>query len=188
MTALDVNGHDEIKRMNWAAHTRTGREFDIRDTLRDMGITAHAPEVLTVNSRGRNRTPERIVKPLLSRLVFIRGTAEDYHRIITTRNMPRTFMAFPDSSWNRYVAPFIAAAAAEYDATDARLKAGEMLQHYTTGQRLEIAKGALAGFVGQFVRTVQRADEIYPSLLCHVEAMGRVTEVRLDPLDVRAAE
>lgn len=173
--------------MNWLAYTRKGAEFGTRDTLREMGITAEAPEELTVNSRGKNRTPERIILPSLPMVVFIRGTAEDYHRIIGTRNMPRTFKLFPDNSWRRYVEPFLKDAAEAYAETDARLKAGEMLQHYKPGQRLLITKGALQGFIGEFVETCQRADELYPSLLCHVEAMGRVTEVRVDPLDAKAA-
>lgn len=173
--------------MNWVGYARRGAEQDTRDELTASGITAHAPVTLVLERRGNDRRPRAYVEPVIPRLLFIRGTAHDFHRLHDVRTLSRTLMAFPDASWNAYVAPFLARCAAEYDAMDARIKAGEMLDEYKRGDRLAIKAGPFADQVASFLRVVERAHDLHPMLVAEMEVFGGVREIEVDPLAVKRA-
>jgi len=173
--------------MNWLGYAKSGAEQDTRDELRASEIEAHAPVKLVLERRGKDRRPRAYVEPVIPRLLFIRGTANDFHRLHDVRTLSRTLMSFPDAAWNAYVAPFLARCVAEYDATQARIKAGEMLDEYKRGDRLMLKNGPFADQVASFLRVVERAHDMHPMLVAEMEVFGGVREIEVDPLAVKRA-
>ena len=173
--------------MNWLGYAKRGAEQDTRDQLQASGIEAHAPVKLVLERRGKDRRPRAYVEPVLPRLLFLRGSADDFHRLRDVRTLSRTLMAFPDQSWDTYVAPFLARCAAEYDATRARVEAGEMLDEYKRGDKLAIKDGPFAEQVASFLRVVERAHDMHPMLVAELEIFGGVRHIEVDPLSVKRA-
>lgn len=174
--------------MNWLGYSRKGAEFDVRDELRTMGMTAHAPKKLLLERRGNDRRPRRYLEPVIGQVIFMRGTPHHFHRLASIRDLRGYLVPFSDASWNAEVAPFIARCAAAYDEMKAALDAGKIADQYRPGQRLMVKRGPFMGQVIQFRNLCRKGDDIWPRLECDAELFGQVSRMRLDPLDVRAAE
>lgn len=173
--------------MNWIGWTRRGTEIDTRDELRAMGVQAHVPQEISMERRGKDRRPRPYTEPVLPGILFIRGSADDFLRIQSVRTLASTMLAFPDQSWNAYVAPFLAECAQAHDAMQARVNAGEALEQYNRGQKLQIKSGPFAEQVAEFVRVVERAHDLHPLIQAEMEVFGSYRTVELDPLDVKSA-
>lgn len=171
--------------MNWAGYTRRGSELDAQAALRAIGIDAHAPAYIYTESRGKNRQPRVITEALMPQVVFIRGTPADFHRIATTRPLCGSLWGFSDRAWDRHVAPFIAEAQEQMAKASEQIEAGEMLQHFTPGTRLEIKDGPFRDQIATFVRTISRAHEMNPLIRAEIEVFGTMREVDIDPLSVK---
>jgi hypothetical protein len=170
--------------MNWAGYTRNGAEFDARDALRALGLNAYAPSIIEVRSRGKNRQPQRFEVAALPRLVFIQGTPEQYHNAVRRGDWPATHMTITDAAWFAYVRPYIERIDAERADQQARLDAGEKMQHFEVGQELEAVLGPFKGQLLQFVRSVDTADGL-TRILAEADFFGGKRRVEMDPLHVR---
>lgn len=171
--------------MNWLGYTKRGAEFDVRDELRSMGMTAHAPEKLLFERRGNDRRPRRYREPVISQVMFMRGEPQHFHRLSGIRDLRGYLVPFSDASWRLEVAPFIARCAAAYDDMRAALDAGKIADQYTPGQKLLVKRGPFMGQVIEFRNLCRKGDDIWPRLECAAELFGQVTRFRLDPLDVQ---
>lgn len=174
--------------MNWLGYTRKGAEFDVRDELRTMGMTAHTPEKLVFERRGNDRRPRRYTEPVIAQVIFLRGTADHFHRLAGIRELRGYLVPFSDASWRAEVAPFIARCAATYDGTKAALDAGQIADQYRPGQKLLVKRGPFMGQVIEFRNLCRKGDDLWPRLECAGDMFGQAARFRLDPLDVQAAE
>lgn len=181
---LTTNNH-KGQAMNWIGYAKAGTEVEAQEAIMGLGIEAFVPMLMKAERYGKNRRPVPVERAVLPNVIFIRGTADDFHKLVALKEISRTLLGFPDKTWARDVAPFIDACAGEYARMKAKIEAGERLSAFTAGEALSITDGAFADMVATFRRVVEASHEPFPMIEADVEIMGRAVKMKLDPLTVK---
>ena len=175
---------DTIMRM--IAYTKPQQDFATRDAFVRMGIDACVPvELGPGKSRGKNRMPEMHERAIIPRVVLAKLSMGDYHQAMLT-GAARAVLAvlwLSKRQWDRQVQPFIDAADFEREMMLSRLRAGEQIQHFKTGEQLLVKAGPLKDAVVEFMASVD-AHNGDPRIRAKMAFMGGQVPVDLDPLFV----
>jgi len=175
-------------------YARTGREFDLRDDLRDDGYAVTVPRKVVTTSRGKDRKAKLEDMPLLPNYLFFDLTLDKYHDLMRGcgkyKYLASTFQIVPsrlEANMTRWAAGIEREAQAEIE----RYKRGEELSLYTKGEALHVTHGPFAEWLeGQrvtFRRMVQAAGEPFPKVEVETELFGRITRLQVDALHIRRA-
>lgn len=171
----------------WIGYAKAGKEFEVQQSLADLGITAHCARVVEVKRVGKRRKPEAFVTPLLPNYVFIDCTADQYLEAVAVKHLAGTMAAIPTGD-AKAVMGFVQRADKELNTRMAKIEAGERLEQFKVGDLLDVLDGPLSGFTATFRGIVEGDRGAFPSILTDMQMMGQTVRASFDVLDVRAAE
>ena len=187
----------------WIASAPTGREFDARDALADLGITAIVPRQVNFLRQASKRWPEPVTTPALPNYIFLSLTDHQWHTAARANLISRTAIAISDAQWQTHILRF--AAQTETDYADrleafsravAERKAARAAQRaakahpapipaYNPGEVLRITAGPLLNQIATFSRMIQDAETLAPIVEAEINIMGTVTRAKLPIAAVR---
>lgn len=168
----------------WIGYARSGKEFEVQQAIRDLGITCHVPRKVEGIRRGKKRWPEPMTTPFLPNYVFLDCTADDYYRLTSVKFLAQTKRMVPETE-RRLVQRFIDATEADYARRMDAIEAGQRVEEYQPEEVLRIVGGSLGETLGRFKRLVETAHDQYPILEVEVEMFGRPTRTKVDPINAR---
>lgn len=183
----------------YAINTTRGKEFDVAEELRTIGLHPWVPIRLESRYVKEKRAAVWYDKPYVPKLMFCvipaiywRDVVEQKHVIGKPVELSRLdIQGMPSVNGRppRYgLRDFKAAVEAEY-ADAERLKANSEYQcQYRPGQALEMLAGPFEGLTGEFKKVIRRAHDDYSRLQVEIEVFGRRTAMEVDPDKVRAQE
>lgn len=164
-------------------------EFAVERQLRAMGIEAHAPRRIEFKRVGKKRHAEPITSAYLPGYIFAEIPADMFTRAIQCRGISTTLMAVTPQEVRRHVQPFLAKVDDENAEAnriiDSRDRAA--MCQFEPGQALDVLAGPFAERVVKFSRMIETAHDAFPMIEAQMEILGRLSRVKVDPLDVRAA-
>jgi len=170
-----------------ALYTKPQADRRLCDALSEFALDAHCPVYIeTGKSRGKSRAPEVHERVLIPRVVFARMSDNAYHAAQVSRAW-RDVLArldIPAREWPR-VERWVRDANDDAAHVLARIRAGEMVEHYKPGDSLEVIGGPLDGQIVRFVETMRGCDDLTIRIRAKVEMLGGWVPVTVDPLDVK---
>ncbi len=178
----------------WLGHIKAKKEFEVEEEIQALGIYAWVPRKLEVKRVGKKRTPEIVERPYLPNAIFMNLTDEQWHQVQQVKFLASTMKAIYGVKDGKPVGDlrqlfrFREAVEAESAALRRAQESNEALQEFHTGDALKIVAGPFSEMVAEFQKVVRTAHDLHPTYEAELELMGQKTRVRLDPLDVRAAE
>jgi len=164
-------------------------EFAVERQLRALGLEAFAPRKIEFKRQGKKRHAEPVMSAYLPGYIFAEIPAVMFTKAIQCRGLSPSLMAVSPQEVRRHVRPFLSKVAeenAEAERIIASRDRAAMCQ-FTAGQALEVLTGPFADRVVEFTGMVQAAHDTHPMIEAQMEIFGRLTPVKVDPLDVRAA-
>lgn len=165
-------------------YAKAGKEMQVADDLRLLGIDTWCGRVIHWERRGKKRQAEPREEPMLPNYIFADMAPYDYHRAMGVRHLhpTATIIGHKESLIVRKFQNEVDAAYKEQAAI--RAKAETPLSEYDPQAPLRIIAGPFADKIVKFRRFVDAHDP----LAVRIEADGPMGVMKLDPLDVRAAE
>lgn len=176
----------------WIGYARSGREFDVEEAVKALGIEVHVPKLRVAVRSGNNRDAVAEDRLVLPNYTFINCTDEQWYQLDGVKYLAKRKMMVPPAEEPR-VRHFLGIWALEYAEQSARIEAditaGKRLSEYKKGDILEILGGVLEGQLATF-REVVEDDEGIPRLrvVTDLELLGRPVTADLDVFDVRKAQ
>lgn len=167
-------------------HAKAGKEFEVRDAIQALGISASVPRKVEAKRVPTKRTPVPVTKPYLPCSMFIAGTDDLWPQLATVKFLASSFMFQSQKAWERNILPFMDGIEADYMDRMDRIEAGERVQEYDPGDKVHILGGPLHDRIGKFVKLVERAGEL-PKLRVSTEMFGREVETEIDPVYAKRA-
>lgn len=165
-------------------YAKAGKEMEVADDLRLLGIDVWCGKVIHWERRGKKRQAEAREAAMLPNYIFAEMTPYDYHRAMDVKHLHPTVHMVGNRD-RATVAKFQAEVDAAYKAQDAvRAKAETPLPEYDPMAPLKIIAGPFSDRLVTFRRLVDANDP----LKVKIEADGPMGVMRIDPLDVKAAE
>ncbi|MGZ9812327.1 transcription termination/antitermination NusG family protein [Pseudoroseicyclus sp. H15] len=170
----------------WIGYARTGREQEVADDLREAGIAVRLALQVVPIRQGKRRWPDPVITPLWPNYLFFPDLADEQWGVVTEhRHVAQTLLMVPRSAWVKGIAPTLAGIERDFAARLEAIQAGERVEEYVAGDVVEVIGGAFAGTFATYRRLVERAEDGLPQLMAEVPLLGRVHEVRIDPLNAR---
>lgn len=165
-------------------------EFAVQRQLADLGVEAHAPKRIDFLRQGKQRYAEPVESPYLRGYIFARIPAHLYFDAVKVKGLAPTLMMVSTQEVERSVLPFIRRAEGEAAEAqriiDSRDRAA--MCQFRAGDAIEALSGPFAERTIKFRRMVQATHDPHPYIEGECELFGQMVKVKLDPLDVRAAE
>jgi transcriptional antiterminator NusG len=164
-------------------------EFAVERQLRALGIEAHAPRRIEFKRVGKKRHAEPITSAYLPGYIFAEIPASMFTRAIQCRGLSASLMAVPAQEVCRHVQPFIAKVKSENADAERIIESRDRaaMCQFQPGEALDVLAGPFAERLVKFTRMVEAAHDSFPMIEAQIEILGRLTRVKIDPLDVRAA-
>ena len=169
----------------WIAYATTGKELEAEEAIQAMGLDCIVPRKVEMIRRGNRRRPDVVESPFLPNYLFVWANPEEWYWLRDVKHVANIMGVSPQEE--RLVRAFIDRVQSDYTTRLAQIAAGERLAEYNPGDILEIMLGQFAGKTATFIAMVERAHELFPRIKADMEAMGRVVQVELDPLQARRA-
>ena len=164
-------------------------EFAVERQLRSMGLQAFAPRKIEFKRQGKKRHAEPVTSAYLPGYIFAEIPAAMFAQAIQCRGLSSSLMPVCKAEVEKHVQPFLSKVAEENAEAqriiDSRDRAA--MCQFEPGAALEVLAGPFADRVVSFTGMVQAAHDMHPMIEAQMEIMGRLTRVKVDPLDVRAA-
>lgn len=169
----------------WLGYAKAGKEFEVEQAAKEMGIFAWVPRKLEVKRVGKKRTPEIVERPFLPNIVFLEMDSHQWHQMQGAKHLKQTFYTL-----NRKdvldMLNFRSQIEAAQEAERRALQNKGALCEYEPGQELRVLNGPFVDFVARFKRLVENAYDLHPKYQVEVSVFGRPTMLTIDPLDVTA--
>ncbi|MDC0657061.1 hypothetical protein N6L27_03530 [Leisingera sp. SS27] len=157
--------------------------------LRALGLEAVAPRKIEFKRQGKKRHAEPVTSAYLPGYIFAEIPAAMFTKAIQCRGLSPSLMAVSPQEVRRHVQPFLSKVEQENAEAqriiDSRDRAA--MCQFEPGAALEVLAGPFADRVVEFTGMVQSAHDMHPMIEAQMEILGRLTRVKVDPLDVRAA-
>lgn len=170
----------------WLGHIKAGKEFEVEQEIKDLGITAWVPRRVEIKRVGKKRKPIISERPYLPNAIFMDLTPHQWHQVHSIK-----FLASTMRQLNRRdeqdVQAFRQAVADEQAEARRALANQKAVAEFTPGQAIRVLTGPFSDMVVEFRKVVQAAHDLHPHYEAEMEIMGRKSTIRLDPLDVKAA-
>lgn len=164
-------------------------EFAVERQLKELGLEAFAPRKIEFKRQGKKRHAEPITSAYLPGYVFAEIPAEMFVKAISCRGLNPSMMAVSPQEVRRHVKPFLCKVAEENAEAqriiDSRDRAA--MCQFEPGAALEVLAGPFADRIVRFTGMVQAAHDMHPMIEAQMDILGRLTRVKVDPLDVRTA-
>jgi len=171
--------------MWWFGYAKAGREFEVQQSLRDLGIRCEVPRKVEAKRVPTKRMPVAVTTPYLGNYVFIECSGDQWHLAHTVKHLASTMVPIGQREAERDLASFMRRTEDAYQARAAAIEAGERVVEYKQGDTVEILSGPLAGKLATFRRIVETAQDLFPRLEADVVILGGTTKVNLDPIHAR---
>lgn len=171
----------------WLGYAKAGREFEVRDELRGMGITCEVPRKVEAKRVPTKRTPVAVTTPYLGNYVFIHCSNDQWHQAHGTKHLASTMQPISEQFTRRHLMEFIDRVELDYSTRMDAIRAGEQVSEYEPGDRIEILSGPLKGQMATFKRIVENANELFPRIEAEGQLFGRAVKVDVDPIHARKA-
>ena len=163
-------------------YARSGKEMQVADDLRLLGIPVWCGRVIRWKRKGKDRRPEAYEEPALPNYIWADMTAEQFYQAQKVKFLASTMQLVPHSA-TAGLRTFQRAADRAYEAQDAaRRRAEAPLPEFDVGQALKMVGGPFADMVVTFRGIINASD----ALRRQIEADGPFGRMKLDPFDVRA--
>ncbi len=175
--------------MIYLAYATTGKEFEVEQSLEDLGIDVWCGRKIEFLRRGKKRYAEPVESPYLPNYLFLSLSEDEWHQVMgsqvkhlakTTYQLSgrdeRHFDKFKNAVWDESL---------EAQAIIKRNDTAAMNQ-FKAGQKIKDLQGRFGEQLLKFRRIVEAAHELFPMIEAETEMMGQTVTVRLDPLDVVA--
>jgi transcriptional antiterminator NusG len=176
----------------WLAYITTGRELEVGEALAARGIPCWIARKVTLKRQGKRRRPDVIVDPYLPNYAFLELTDAQFHDLHhgqPVKHLARTMHPLRRDDEEALAAfrtdidrSYRAAMLAVENSTRAELA------EYRRGQIIRPISGPFADTLLRFRRIVESAADLHPMIEAETELFGQVVRVKVDPLDVKAAE
>ncbi len=166
----------------YAIYTPARQELATERAITDLGIRAECAKRVDLIRQGKRRWPDAVISSYLPNYVFAWLTPQGWHEVHKLKTA-RDLMAI-GAGPERGVVSFLARVNADYRQRMDMIEAGERLAAYDPGDLLTVMTGSFAGQLASFTRMVETANDIFPQIEAAMSIMGRVVNVRLDPLTV----
>lgn len=181
----------------WIASAPTGREFDARDALADLGITAIVPRQVNFLRQASKRWPEPVTTPALPNYIFLAVTDHQWHIAARSNAIRRTMLPISEAQWAAHVIRFAAQTETDYaermeafaqavaarKAAKAEKRAAKAhpldIPAYNPGQTLRITAGPLCDQLATFSRLTTDAETLAPMIEAELNIMGQVIRAKL---------
>lgn len=167
-------------------YAKAGKEFEVRDAIQALGITASVPRKVEAKRVGKKRFAEAIIEPYLGNYIFIECDAEQWHQLPDVKHMARTTV-FVSRGEAKHLRTFIEGIESDYAKRMASIEAGHKVQEYQPGDEVLITDGPLAGRLAKFKRIVETSRDPFPRLKVQGEMMGQEVTMDVDPIHARRA-
>jgi hypothetical protein len=177
----------------WLAYIQTGREFEVAAELEARGFPVWVARKITLERRGKRRRPDVIESPYLPNYAFLDLDDAAFHRLMHT-NRPVKYLARTMTALRRDDEAALMAFRADIDRAYANAQKHVQnasradLAEYRRGQAIRQISGPFADTLLRFRRLVEGAADLHPMIEAEMDLMGRAVRVKVDPLDVKAAE
>lgn len=181
----------------YAINTTRGKEFEVEDELKKIGLHPWVPKRLESKYIKEKRKASWYDTPYVPKLIFCvipaiywRDVFEMKHVIGRPAPLSRLDIEGVPAVKNgsirdrpaRYgLKDFRKAVDAEYQDMQRRKVNSEYQCQYKPGQALEILDGPFVGFTGEFQKIIKGAADSYAKLRVEVQIFGRHTPVDIDP-------
>ena len=164
----------------YIGYARTGKELEVVDDLRELGIDPWVAMAVRWKRVGKRREadPEEYLR--LPNYVFMRLTPPQFYAAADVKYLARTKLAVPAQEASR-VQRYMDRIDAELQASRAAVRAGERRYEFSAGDELEIIGGPLRGMMARFSGLAEASWSRYPMLRVDVGGLP----VQIDPLDVK---
>jgi len=190
----------------YAINTTRGKEFEVEDELRALGLKPWVPRRLTSKKITQQKERTWYDTPYVPKLIFCIFPAVYWTDVLAIKHIVgkpfplsrgdisgrRSFdIQRPDGTSKHIPAvwgldDFKAAVLREYEDAQ-RLMSNNLYQcAYKPGQALEIISGPFKDMPASFNECVQSAHEEYATLKVEIEMMGGTTKVGIPPDQVQA--
>lgn len=167
---------------HWLAYAPARREFEARDAIAALGIHAIVPRRVDLIRHGKRRFPDAVVSPILPNYLFLDITDAQWHQVAHLPTIRLTLMGIGPKDW-RDVQIFATATEADFASRMAEIDAGSRVSEYQPGDALKIISGALSNQMATFRRIIESRHSPFPVIEAEINIMGRVTPIRLDPVN-----
>ena len=179
--------------MKIIGYARSGHEFDTAEDLRSFDIAAITPRDIKAESRGKNRRPKITDEPLWPNYIFGTVTTEEYYWLMTNlhrfKYLAGTFLIVP-TKLERQLDIAVEAAERAAQRKLHSLLGEDIPSPYKPGEKLSVVAGPFLDWLGDqgvtFRKMAQAPHDQFPRIKVEAEVFGRVTEIELDPMHVRA--
>ncbi len=188
----------------YAINTTRGKEFEVEQELREMGLKPWTPRRMDSRYIKEKRETVRYDRPYVAKLLFCVVPAIYWRDVFDLKHVigkplqlsQRDIHGVPghhNKAIDRWVDPvpgltqFKAAVEAEYEDGERRKSNSEYECQYQPGQALELLAGTFEGFPATFKDVIKRAHDEYAKLRVEVTIFGRDTTAEVDPDKVRLA-
>lgn len=165
-------------------YARSKQEFTVADELRLMGCDVWCGRVIRWKRTGKKRRPEPHEEVALPNYLWATMTAEQFQDSKRIKYLASTRQLVTHSQ-ERGLRRFQRMVDEAYEKADEQRRRAEApLPEFNVDQALTIIGGPFKDMVVKFRGIINAAD----ALNREIEADGPFGKVRIDPLDVRAAE
>jgi len=165
-------------------YARSGKEQQVADDLRLLGIEAWCGRVIKWRRKGKDRRPAPYEEPALPNYIWAVLTPQQFYQAQAHKHVAPTLQMVPYSA-TRGLKAFQRMTDEAYDEADAiRRKAETPPPEYDPDQALQIIGGPFASLVFNFRRIANPDDPLARKVVVE----GPHGEIEIDPLDVKAAE
>lgn len=162
-------------------YAKSGKEFQVADDLRLIGIDAWAGRVIRWKRKGKDRRPEAYEEPALPNYLWASMTAAQFYHAQKVKHLSPTIRLVPHSATAGLQKFQRMADAAFREQDEARRRAEAPLPEFDVGQALKLVGGPFSDMVVTFRGIINATD----ALNRQIEADGPFGRMRVDPFDVR---
>lgn len=166
-------------------YAKSGRELDISNEMRDLGLTVYCARKMVFERRGNHRRPEAYTMAYLPNYIFAEIPDCDFQDVLAINGITGQPRAISPKHVGA-IHDFLAVTEAEY-TTATKIKGNlSAMCKYKVGQALKCLDGGFKEAMLTFRGVIERAHDLHPKIQATTEMMGQTVTVELDPLSVRA--
>lgn len=169
----------------YLGYAKSGKEFEVEQSLRDLGISVWCGRVIESKRIGKRRKAEYHEMPKLPNYMFMDLTEHTFYDAAEVKHLYPFFFALTSLDL-RDLGTFKREVEADYAEADRARRRGEkIVAEYQPGEAVMAVQGPFREKLMRFRRVVENSEPIQYEM--ETELFGRVTRVHADPLDLRRA-